>query len=72
MALDRARDGSSRVATIVRSMKEFAHPDRKEMVQADLNQAIASTLVIASNEYKYVAEVRNGLRRHPAGELLRR
>jgi signal transduction histidine kinase len=44
-------------AAIVRSMKEFAHPDRKEMVQADLNQAIASTLVIASNEYKYVAEV---------------
>jgi signal transduction histidine kinase len=27
------------------------------MAQADLNQAIASTLVIASNEYKYVAEV---------------
>jgi signal transduction histidine kinase/uncharacterized membrane protein affecting hemolysin expression len=57
VALDRARDGLSRVAAIVRSMKEFAHPDRKEMVQADLNQAIASTLVIASNEYKYVAEV---------------
>jgi signal transduction histidine kinase len=57
VALDRARDGLGRVAAIVRSMKEFAHPDRKEMVQADLNQAIASTLVIASNEYKYVAEV---------------
>ncbi len=57
VALDRARDGLGRVAAIVRSMKEFAHPDRKEMVHADLNQAIASTLVIASNEYKYVAEV---------------
>jgi signal transduction histidine kinase len=57
VALDRARDGLGRVAAIVRSMKEFAHPDRKEMAQADLNQAIASTLVIASNEYKYVAEV---------------
>jgi signal transduction histidine kinase len=57
VALDRARDGLGRVAAIVRSMKEFAHPDRKEMVQTDLNQAIASTLVIASNEYKYVAEV---------------
>jgi signal transduction histidine kinase len=56
-ALDRAREGLGRVAAIVRSMKEFAHPDRKEMVQTDLNQAIASTLVIASNEYKYVAEV---------------
>jgi signal transduction histidine kinase len=57
VALDRARDGLGRVAAIVRSMKEFAHPDRKEMSQADLNQAIQSTLVIASNEYKYVAEV---------------
>ena len=57
VALDRAREGLGRVAAIVRSMKEFAHPDRKEMTQSDLNQAIASTLVIASNEYKYVAEV---------------
>jgi len=60
VALDRARDGLGRVAAIVRSMKEFAHPDRKEMAQVDLNQAISSTLVIASNEYKYVAEVETG------------
>jgi signal transduction histidine kinase len=61
MALDRAREGLGRVAAIVRSMKEFAHPDRKEMVQTDLNQAISSTLVIASNEYKYVADVETAL-----------
>ncbi len=60
VALDRAREGLGRVAAIVRSMKEFAHPDRKEMATADLNQAIRSTLVIASNEYKYVAEVETG------------
>jgi len=57
VALDRARDGLGRVAAIVRSMKEFAHPDRKEMTQVDINQAIKSTLVIATNEYKYVADV---------------
>ena len=57
VALDRARDGLGRVAAIVRSMKEFAHPDRKEMAQVDINQAISSTLVIAANEYKYVADV---------------
>jgi len=57
VALDRARDGLGRVAAIVRSMKEFAHPDRKEMAQVDINQAILSTLVIATNEYKYVADV---------------
>jgi signal transduction histidine kinase len=38
-------------------MKEFAHPDQKDMTLADLNQAISSTLVIARNEYKYVAEL---------------
>jgi len=74
VALDRARDGLGRVAAIVRSMKEFAHPDRKEMSQADLNQAIQSTLVIASNEYKYVAEIETAFEQIPhvncyAGEI---
>ncbi len=56
-ALERSRDGLERVATIVRSMKEFAHPDQREMSTVDLNQAIGSTLTIARNEYKYVADV---------------
>ncbi len=56
-AIDRALDGLERVATIVRSMKEFAHPDAIEMAPVDLNRAIESTLVIARNEYKYVADV---------------
>jgi len=56
-ALDRALDGTSRVATIVRSMKEFAHPDQSEKAAVDLNRCVASTLTIARNEYKYVAEL---------------
>jgi PAS domain S-box-containing protein len=60
-ALDRSLDGLNRVATIVRSMKEFAHPDQKEMAAINLNQAIQSTLTIARNEYKYVAEVETDL-----------
>ena len=56
-ALARSLEGLDRIATIVRSMKEFAHPDQKEMAATDLNQAIQSTLVIARNEYKYVAEL---------------
>ena len=70
-ALDRSLDGLQRVAVIVRSMKEFAHPDQKEMAALDLNQAIESTLVIARNEYKYVAEGRYGSGRPAAGPLLR-
>jgi len=60
-ALERALDGLGRVATIVRSMKEFAHPDHKEMMPADINHAIETTLTIARNEYKYVADVETSL-----------
>jgi PAS domain S-box-containing protein len=56
-ALDRVVDGLARIAEIVRSMKEFSHADQEEMSRVDLNRAIASTLVIARTEYKYVADV---------------
>jgi signal transduction histidine kinase len=38
-------------------MKEFAHPESKEMALADLNKAIRGTIAVARNEWKYVAEV---------------
>ncbi len=56
-ALATAIEGLGRIAVIVRSMKEFAHPDSAQMVAADLNRAIQTTLVISRSEYKYVAEV---------------
>jgi signal transduction histidine kinase len=56
-AIDSALEGLGRIATIVRSMKEFAHPDQPQKMIGDVNQAIRSTLVIAHNEYKYVAEL---------------
>ncbi|MBI2567416.1 MAG: PAS domain S-box protein [Candidatus Schekmanbacteria bacterium] len=56
-AFERCVDGLERVSTIVRSMKEFAHPARREMAPVDLNRTIENTLTIARNEYKYVAEI---------------
>jgi PAS domain S-box-containing protein len=56
-AFSRTFDGVERVATIVKAMKEFAHPDGEEQNLADLNHAIETTLLVASNEYKYVAKV---------------
>ncbi len=50
-------DGIARISTIVRAMKEFAHPDQREQASADLNRALQTTLAIAKNEYKYVADV---------------
>jgi PAS domain S-box-containing protein len=56
-AFERTFDGVERVSTIVKAMKEFAHPDAEEQNPADLNHAIETTLLVASNEYKYVAKI---------------
>jgi PAS domain S-box-containing protein len=56
-AFDRSIDGLNRVAAIVRSLKDFAHPSEKEMKAIDLNRAIEGALVIARGEYKYVADL---------------
>jgi signal transduction histidine kinase len=56
-ALDRALDGIGRVGSIVKSMTEFAHPDTHNKSDLDLNRAIKSTLNMARNEYKTVAEI---------------
>ena len=56
-AYQRAFDGIDRVAKIVSAMKLFAHPPTTEMTPVDLNEAIESTLVVAANEYKYIADV---------------
>ena len=60
-ALDSSIEGLERIATIVRSMKEFAHPDQSQKSSADLNQAIRSTLIVASSEYKDIADVETHL-----------
>jgi len=60
-ALERVSEGLRRVAEIVRSMKEFAHPDERQAMPVDLNRAIQTTLVVARNVYKYVAEVETSL-----------
>ncbi len=56
-ALSRARDGTGRVATIVRALKTLAHPDEIEQQMADLGDAIHNTLVVVANELKFVADV---------------
>lgn len=50
-------DGASRVAKIVRTMKEFSHPGVQSKTKTDINKAIESTLTVSRNEWKYVADV---------------
>jgi PAS domain S-box-containing protein len=56
-AIGQSLDGVERVATIVRAMKDFAHPEQNRKAAADLNKALQSTLIVARNEIKYVADV---------------
>jgi PAS domain S-box-containing protein len=65
-ACERAHEGVARIAAIVGAMKEFAHPDQREKTPADLNRALGNTLVIARNEYKYIADVEIDLGDIPA------
>lgn len=58
LAIASSLEGLGRIATIVRSMKEFAHPDQVAKTSADLNHAIQSTLTVAHNEYKYIADLK--------------
>jgi PAS domain S-box-containing protein len=56
-ALDRITEGVGRVAKIVSAMKSFAHPGGAEKDLADLNRALETTIVVATNEIKGVADV---------------
>ena len=56
-AIQHALDGVERISRIVRAIKEFAHPGPAEKSTADLNAIIETTLTVARNEWKYVADL---------------
>lgn len=55
--LDESREGLVRVSNIVQALKDFAHADSAEMVDADLLKGLESTLKVAANEIKYKADL---------------
>jgi signal transduction histidine kinase len=57
VAFERTVEGVSRVTSIVQAMKRFSHASSSEMAPADLGEAIATTVAVCRNEYKYVADV---------------
>lgn len=56
-AIDESINGCKRIAEIVKAMKEFAHPGA-EKACVDLNRSIQSTITVATNEWKYVADMK--------------
>ena len=56
-AVEQSLEGLERVTRIVRAMKDFSHPGAEGKEAIDLNKAIESTITVARNEWKYVAEM---------------
>uniref|UniRef100_I2Q297 histidine kinase n=1 Tax=Desulfovibrio sp. U5L TaxID=596152 RepID=I2Q297_9BACT len=56
-ALRESREGLDRVASIVLSMKRFAHPDQEAPRPVDVGEAICDTLAVSRSAWKYVADV---------------
>jgi PAS domain S-box-containing protein len=55
-AIEQSAEGIDRIKNIVGAMKEFSHP-AVDRTLVDINRAIASTIIVASNEWKYVAQM---------------
>ena len=55
-AIAQSLEGVERISKIVGAMKEFSHP-ATEKTPYDLNRAIANTITVATNEWKYVAVI---------------
>jgi PAS domain S-box-containing protein len=55
-AIAQSLDGIKRIADIVGAMKEFSHPGQ-DRTPTDINHAIANTIKVATNEWKYVANI---------------
>ena len=56
-ALLQIQEGVSRVAGIVRAMKDFAHQGGDTKTPIDLNSTIETTIAVARNEWKYHCDV---------------
>jgi signal transduction histidine kinase len=56
-AITQSLEGVGRVSDIVRAMKDFSHPGASGKEAIDLSKAIESTVTVARNEWKYVADM---------------
>jgi two-component system, NtrC family, sensor kinase len=56
-ALEQTMEGVQRVSKIVKAMREFSHPGTSKKVDVNLNHSLESTITVARNEWKYVAEM---------------
>ena len=61
LTVKQSREGIESISKIVLAMKEFSHPGSKNKAPVNINDIINTTVTVASNEWKYVAELESDL-----------
>jgi PAS domain S-box-containing protein len=61
VAVDQSLEGIERIVSIVRAMKEFAHPGSKEKAPTNINKLVETTVTVSKNEWKYAADMKLAL-----------
>ncbi|MBI5942180.1 MAG: PAS domain-containing protein [Caulobacterales bacterium] len=56
-AIDQSQHGVDQVAHIVRALKDFAHPGATSRQAVDVNECLRTTIEVARNEYRYIANL---------------
>jgi len=56
-ALEQSLEGLDRISRIVGAMKSFSHPSAVEKQPVDLRALVETTVTVARNEWRYVAEL---------------
>ncbi len=56
-ALLQSKEGLRRISSIVSAMKHFSHPSGDSPEPNDINKALKNTVAVATNEWKYVADL---------------
>jgi signal transduction histidine kinase len=60
-AIEQSLEGVNRIVEILQAMRTFSHPGGEEKIPTDINEAIRSTVTVARNEWKYVANLETDL-----------
>lgn len=61
IAIDRSLFGISRVNKIITSLRNFSHSSNRDKAPSNINKAIEDTIIISTNEWKYVATMNTNL-----------
>jgi len=56
-SINQSLDGLSRISNIVNAMRDYAHPEIKEMKSSNINKLIENAITVGRNEWKYSAKI---------------